>query len=110
VNKGFRVLRAADGPAGMECARKYSPDIIIQDLSLPEMSGIQMIEELRADPGTKGIPIVIHTGTVLDEAQRHNLAEHVQAITLKSEQDTLFAELERLETLADQPLDLEMRL
>jgi DNA-binding response OmpR family regulator len=110
VKKGFRVLRAADGRAGMESARKYAPDIIILDLTLPEMGGKQMIEELRADPRTKSIPIVVHTGTVLDEAQRHSLAERVQSITLKSEQDTLFAELERLETLADQPMELEIRL
>jgi DNA-binding response OmpR family regulator len=110
VKKGFRVLRAPDGRAGMESARKYGPDIIILDLSLPEMDGKQMVGELRADPRTKSIPIVIHTGIVLDEAQRHSLAEHVQSITLKSEQDTLFAELERLKTLADQPMELEIRL
>ena len=74
------------------------------------MGGKQMIEELHADPRTKGIPIVVHTGTVLDEAQRHSLAEHVQAITLKSEQHTLFAELDRLETLADQSTELEIAL
>jgi PAS domain S-box-containing protein len=107
VKKGFRVLRAADGRAGMAFARSHRPDIIILDLSLPEFGGKQIIEELRADSQTKSIPILVHTGTVLDEEQRHSLAEHVQAITLKTEQDALFAELERLETLADKTSEME---
>jgi PAS domain S-box-containing protein len=110
VKRGFQVLRAADGHAGMESARKHRPDIIILDLAMPAVGGKQIIEELRSDSRTKNIPILIHTGTVLDEQQRHSLAEHVHAITFKCEQERLFAELERLETLADGPLEMEATL
>jgi len=107
VRKGFRVLLAADGRAGLEAARKHLPEIIILDLAIPEFSGQQIAEELRADARTKSIPILIHTGTVLDEEERHSLAEHVQAVTFKTEQDGLFAELERLETLANKTSEME---
>ncbi|HEX4264907.1 MAG TPA: MASE1 domain-containing protein [Verrucomicrobiae bacterium] len=110
VKRGFQVLREADGMAGLESARKHHPDIIILDLAMPKVGGKQLIEELRSDSKTKNIPILIHTGTVLDEAQRHSLAEHVHAITFKCEQQALFAELERLETLTDGPLELEATL
>ncbi len=101
VKRGFRVLRAADGRAGVDSARSHQPDIIILDLAIPDFGGQQIVEELRADSRTKSIPILIHTGTVLDEKQRQSLAEHVQSITFKTEQEVLFAELERLETLAN---------
>jgi DNA-binding response OmpR family regulator len=110
VKRGFQVLRAADGRAGMAAALKHHPDIIILDLAMPKVDGKQIIEELRSDTRTKNIPILIHTGTVLDEAQRHSLAEHVHAITFKCEQESLFAELERLETLSDGPLEMETTL
>jgi nitrogen-specific signal transduction histidine kinase/DNA-binding response OmpR family regulator len=107
VKKGFRVLLAADGRTGLEAARKHIPEIIILDLAIPEFSGQQIVEELRADSRTKSIPILIHTGTVLDEEERYTLAEQVQSITFKNEQDVLFTELERLETLANKKLEME---
>ncbi|HXS69479.1 MAG TPA: ATP-binding protein, partial [Candidatus Polarisedimenticolia bacterium] len=99
VKRGFRVLRASDGRGGVESARAHSPDIIILDLAIPDFGGQQIVEALRADSRTKSIPILIHTGTVLDEKQRQSLAEHVQSITFKTDQEVLFAELER--TLAN---------
>jgi CheY-like chemotaxis protein/anti-sigma regulatory factor (Ser/Thr protein kinase) len=107
VRKGFQVLRAIGGRAGTEFARRYCPDIIILDLAIPEFDGQQIIEELRADSRTKSIPILIHTGIALDEEQRHSLAEHVQSITFKTQEDALFAELERLETLPNNTSQIE---
>ena len=105
VKRGFCVLRAADGRAGVESARAHKPDIIILDLAIPDFGGQQVVEELRADSRTKNILILIHTGTVVDEKQRQSLAEHVQSITFKTEQEFLFAELERLESLVNNTLE-----
>jgi PAS domain S-box-containing protein len=110
VKRGFQVVRAADGSAGMAAALKHHPNIIVLDLAMPKVDGKQILEELRTDSRTRNIPIVIHTGTVLNEAERHSLAEHVQAVTFKCEQESLFAELERLETLADGPFEMETSL
>jgi PAS domain S-box-containing protein len=100
LQKGFRVLRASHGRTGVEFATSYLPDVIILDFSMPEFDGIQIVEQLRAHPRTKSIPILINTGTVLNEEERQRLAGHVQAITSKTERGSLLAELERLDELS----------
>ena len=97
LQAGFRVLRAADGRAGVEFATCYLPDVVILDFSMPGFDGSKVVEQLRAHPRTRDIPILIQTGTVLNEDERLRLAGQVQAITSKTEQGSLLAELERLE-------------
>ncbi|MEO6035089.1 MAG: PAS domain S-box protein, partial [Verrucomicrobiota bacterium] len=96
VIKGFRVLQAIHGKRGIEFAKTHLPDVIILDLVMPDCNGTEVVESLRADPRTKNIPILIHTGTVLDEDERQHLATQVQSITFKTETDILFANVERL--------------
>ncbi|MBI3850583.1 MAG: MASE1 domain-containing protein [Verrucomicrobia bacterium] len=100
--KGFKVLRASNGRMGVEVATRYLPDVIILDLTMPEFDGIQVVEKLRAHPRTKTIPILINSGTVLNEEERQHLATQVQSITSKTEQASLLAELERLEALSEE--------
>ena len=102
LQKGFRVLRASDGRIGVEFATKHLPDVIILDFTLPQFSGTQVVEQLRAHPRTKNIPILINTGTVLNEEERQRLAGHVQSITSKTERENLLSELERLGSLSDE--------
>ena len=101
LHKGFSVLRAAHGRTGVEFATSYHPDVIVLDFNMPEFGGIQVVEQLRAHPRTKNIPILINTGAVLSEEERQHLAGHVQSITSKTESASLLAELERLGTLSD---------
>jgi CheY-like chemotaxis protein len=107
LQKGFRVLRAADGRIGVEFATKYLPEIIILDFTMPKLSGTQIVEQLRAHPRTKNIPILINTGTVLNEEERQRLAGHVQSITSKTERENLISELERLGALSDEAVETE---
>jgi signal transduction histidine kinase/CheY-like chemotaxis protein len=95
--KGFQVLPAASGHRGIELAVGSHPDVIILDLTMPDCSGIQVVENLRARPETKSIPILIHTGTVLSEPERQHLAAHVQSITSKAEPQSLLTQLEHLD-------------
>ena len=55
---GYTVDIAADGPAALEKARSL-PDIIFLDIRLPKLDGISVLEKLRAEPLTAGIPVVI---------------------------------------------------
>ncbi len=110
LQKGFRVLRAVDGRIGVEFATKYLPEVIILDFNLPKLSGTQIVEQLRAHPRTKNIPILINTGTVLNEEERQRLAGHVQSITSKTERESLLSELERLGALSDKPLETATKL
>jgi PAS domain S-box-containing protein len=95
--KGFQVLPAVNGHSGIEFAVGSHPDVIILDLNMPDCSGIQVVESLRARPDTKSIPILIHTGTALSEPERQRLAAHVQSITSKAEPQSLLTKLEHLE-------------
>jgi CheY-like chemotaxis protein len=100
--KGFQVLPAVNGRCGIEFAVGSHPDVIILDLTMPDCSGIQVVENLRARAETQSIPILIHTGTVLSEPERQRLAGQVQSITSKAEPASLLTKLEHLdETLAE---------
>jgi len=77
---------------------------------MPDFDGKQVVQELRSQAATKDIPVLIHTATSLGEEERHDLAAQVQSITFKNEQEMLFAELERLENLANQKLEMEETL
>jgi signal transduction histidine kinase/AmiR/NasT family two-component response regulator len=54
----IRLLSAADGLRGIEMARAYLPDVVLMDINLPGISGIQALRILRADPVTAHIPVV----------------------------------------------------
>jgi DNA-binding response OmpR family regulator len=57
--EGFTVLLAHDGAAGIEAARAHLPDVILTDIMMPHTSGLELLTALRADPETKGIPIIL---------------------------------------------------
>jgi signal transduction histidine kinase/ActR/RegA family two-component response regulator len=54
----LRLLSAADGNLGIDYARAYQPEVILMDINLPGVSGIEAMKILRADPSTAHIPIV----------------------------------------------------
>jgi CheY-like chemotaxis protein len=54
----LRMLSAADGHLGIEFARAYQPDVVLMDINLPGISGIEALKILRADPATAHIPII----------------------------------------------------
>ncbi|MFZ2493463.1 MAG: PAS domain S-box protein [Thermoanaerobaculia bacterium] len=54
----LRLLSAVDGNRGVEAARKYQPDVILMDINLPGISGIEALQILSADPATAHIPVV----------------------------------------------------
>ena len=58
---GFKVVVASDGPEALRKARSAKPDLIILDLMLPEIDGIQVCKLLRRDPATKHIAILMLT-------------------------------------------------
>ena len=62
VFSGFRVIQAANGREALDQAFANRPDIIIMDLSLPEMDGWEATRRLKADRRTQTIPVVALTG------------------------------------------------
>ena len=59
--RGFEVLCAEDGAAGVEMARATGPDLILLDMSLPVMDGWTAARKLRDDPDTADVPIIALT-------------------------------------------------
>jgi two-component system cell cycle response regulator DivK len=61
ARRGFDVLIATDGAAGLVAAREARPDLIVMDMSLPVMDGWDATRQLKRDPVTRSIPIVALT-------------------------------------------------
>jgi len=61
TREGFRVLGSAAGEEGLALAREEAPDLIVLDLMLPGMDGLQVCRALRADPRTRALPVLILT-------------------------------------------------
>ena len=59
--KGFEVVIAVDGQAGVDMASSTSPDLILMELSLPVMDGWEATRRLKADPATQRIPVIALT-------------------------------------------------
>lgn len=56
---GFEIIMAIDGNETIKLAKSEQPDIILLDLIMPEKNGFEALEELRTDPETKEIPVII---------------------------------------------------
>ena len=61
-NEGMHVALAADGAGGLALARARIPDVVVSDLKMPHMDGVQLCLALRNDPATEHVPVVIVTG------------------------------------------------
>ena len=59
--EGFKAIAASNGRLGVETARRESPDLILCDVSMPELDGYGVLEALRADEGTVSIPFIFLT-------------------------------------------------
>ena len=75
VDAGFRVVQAEDGLHGLDVLREEQPQVVITDINMPRMDGYGFIEEVRADPRHRAIPIlVLSTETDADKRNRARMA------------------------------------
>lgn len=58
---GFEVLQAKDGKQGVELARKHHPDLVLLDVMMPKMDGLEAVEVLRGDEKLNQIPVIFLT-------------------------------------------------
>ena len=70
--KGYRVLIAESAEAGLPLALEKKPDLVLMDIHLPGMNGIQALAKLRADPATQAIPVLAFTASVMPQ-DRHQI-------------------------------------
>jgi DNA-binding response OmpR family regulator len=81
--EGFEVLVAANGAVGLETAMRERPQVIVTDLNMPGMSGLDMVRALRADAGTRDIAILMLTSDESPETERQAIAAGTDEYILK---------------------------
>ena len=74
---GFTVFEAADGAAAVAIAKSERPDVIFLDLMMPVMDGWDALRELREDPTTADIPVVLLTARTSEEDQIRGWGEGI---------------------------------
>ena len=77
------LSEAASGAEAIRMARDEQPDVICLDLAMPGIDGVQVLRELKSDPATSGIPVVIVTSRHLDETEANELLTMATSILPK---------------------------
>ena len=68
--KGYSTLEAGTAEDGIRLARERKPDLILMDIHLPGMSGIDALKVLRADAATAAIPVIAVTASVMQQDRK----------------------------------------
>jgi DNA-binding response OmpR family regulator len=62
--EGYAVTTASDGLAGLVSASARRPAVVLLDLVMPDLGGVRVLQELRADPQLREVPVIVVTGQV----------------------------------------------
>ena len=73
--KGHKTIESETAERGLELALEKSPALVLMDIQLPGMDGITALKQLRANPQTKGIPVVAITASAMTNNRQAMLAE-----------------------------------
>ena len=71
---GYETLEAPDAESGLALAREQRPDLVLMDINLPGMTGIEALAHLRADAGTAAIPVAALTAYAMKDDRARILA------------------------------------
>jgi DNA-binding response OmpR family regulator len=94
---GYEVLIASEGAAALELVRARRPDLCVLDGIMPGLAGFEVLREIRGDPGTAAIRVLILTATVDEEREIRRHGVEPDAFMKKPfEGDALLAAVERL--------------
>jgi len=80
----FRISEARGGQEGLRKVSDEKPDVVILDLSMPDLSGFEVLAKLKENPRTSHIPVIIHTSKVLEDREREMLADAVAIVSKES--------------------------
>lgn len=85
--ENYEVEMAADGEEGLAKVASAKPTVILLDVMMPKMNGLQVLDKLKADPNTKAIPVVMLTNLAGQQDAETALAKGAVKYIIKSEQD-----------------------
>lgn len=66
---GFEVMEANDGREALECVDSFHPELVVTDLMMPVMDGVELIQRLRADPKTADVPVLAITADPSEQTE-----------------------------------------
>src|SRR5499427_10581458 len=72
--KGYDIIEAETGEEGVRLAQERHPALILMDIQLPGISGIEALQRLRTDPVTRPIPVIAVTGSVMTQDKTRIMA------------------------------------
>lgn len=81
--KGYQTLECDTAEEGIQLAKSQRPALILMDIQLPGMSGIEALQQLRADAGTQAIPVIAVTASVMTQQQTSVLEAGFDALERK---------------------------
>ena len=96
----YEVREATTGTAGLAQLRERRPDILLLDLMMPEMTGFELLEHLRGDPGLDDIPAIVLTSAILGPRERQRLGRASRVMS-KSDLSAVALSAAIAEALAD---------
>jgi len=83
AGEAFDVSEAATGPEGVALARQLVPHVILLDFLLEDMTAFDVLDELKSDPRTRAIPVIVVTSHSFDEDQQRRLMSQTEAVISK---------------------------
>jgi CheY-like chemotaxis protein len=105
-NQGFQLVEAEDGEDALAKARTCSPDIIVLDGMMPKKTGFEACQELKRDPKTKAIPVILLTA-IAQVDPNHNWAKDTPADKFMAKPFQMRDLLAAIESLTGAPLASE---
>jgi two-component system, cell cycle response regulator DivK len=81
--KGYQTMDTDNAEEGISLARERGPALILMDLHLPGIDGIEALERLRSDPGTKRIPVIAVTASAMTEDNQKIVAAGFDGLQTK---------------------------
>jgi CheY-like chemotaxis protein len=93
---GHTVRHAADGVAALELAGQSCPDVVLTDLGMPRMDGLQLTQAIRAHPDLRDTPVAILTGSFLPADPRAAAADVCAVLLKPCDKNNLLATVEQL--------------
>lgn len=99
LSEKFQVLEAEDGVYGLNLAVKEEPDVILLDLLMPQMNGMEMLKKLRNDEWGKSVPVIILTNLEADDQLVIQVAEYEPAYYFVKAEMSLDRLVEKIDSL-----------
>lgn len=103
--KNYRVYEARDGAEGLTVVRDRKPDLVVCDLTMPEMDGFTFLEQIKSDPEIAHIPVIVVSAKALTARDRKILSDHSESVWTKGGFDTRQLVDHVVHTLGHTPVD-----